>query len=285
MLRILINPSTYKIFDFQEKQNPFLSTCEIDNTEANKSHKKLAQTLTNSIVYKVKTSHDNPIPDIVFVANGGLSLPRLPEKVMILPNMKYAQRKNELPFLKAILDDQKIKSVFYPADAVFEGQAEAKWFFGGKLLIIGYGYRATKSSVKILSQILNNVYNYYEVTPPKVVGIEIKDPKFFHLDAAMLEFDDKVIVQRRAFSTATIKVLESLLGHENVFVLDTIDDFYLNAIIDNSYLITHKLEISELQPYLERVTGRKVLSIDASEFEKSGGSIRCMVLDIHPILI
>lgn len=282
MRRILINPSTYRILDFQEKQNPFVSKSQvIHHSKAEKSHEKLAAALHSTAVYKIVEDPTNPVPDIVFAANGGLSLPRLPEKVLILPNMKYPQRNAELPYLKAIADSQKIKTVFFPPTAVFEGQAEAKWFFGGKLLLCGYGFRATKHSFTVLTQLLNNIYTYYGVTPPKVVAIPIKDPKFFHLDAAMLEYDDKVIVHRRAFSPSTLQVLKDTFGHENVTVLDTDDDFCLNSIVDNKHLITHKLKDASLRPTLERLTGRKVIEIDAAEFEKSGGSVRCMVLDLY----
>jgi hypothetical protein len=33
---------------------------------------------------------------------------------------------------------------------------------------------------------------------------------------------------------------------------------------------------------LEGVTGLRIREVDVSEFEKSGGSVRCMTLDLHP---
>jgi N-dimethylarginine dimethylaminohydrolase len=280
MLRILIGPSTYRILKSMDTQNPFVITHSVNHKAAEKSHALLAKTLANSITYKVTEDPTDPVPDIVFAANGGLSLPRLPEKVMILPNMKYKQRKAELPFLKSICDDLGVKTVYFPSDAVFEGQAEAKWFHSGKLLLCGYGHRATKQSFIILARMLKQIYHYYKVEPPKVVAISIKDPKFFHLDAALLEYDDKVIAHRRAFSPSALAAMQRALGVENVTILDSDDDFCLNSIVDGKQLITHKLKDPVLKPLLERLTGRKVLEIDASEFEKAGGSNRCMVLDI-----
>jgi N-dimethylarginine dimethylaminohydrolase len=195
--------------------------------------------------------------------------------------MKYAQRKAELPYYKSIADNLKLKTIIFPPSHVFEGQAEAKWFFGGKLLLCGHGHRATFQSFKILKELLHNIYGYYGVEPPKVIILPIKDPKFFHLDAAMAEYDNKVIVQKRAFSSSSLAMLRHALGAENVTVLDTDDDFCLNAIITKKHFITHKLTNHELKPFFEHLTGRKVIQIDASEFEKSGGSLRCMVLDIY----
>jgi N-dimethylarginine dimethylaminohydrolase len=36
-----------------------------------------------------------------------------------------------------------------------------------------------------------------------------------------------------------------------------------------------------LKQKIEKITGRHIKMIDASEFEQSGGSVRCMVLDIR----
>jgi hypothetical protein len=37
-----------------------------------------------------------------------------------------------------------------------------------------------------------------------------------------------------------------------------------------------------MKPTLEEITGLRIKELDMSEFEKSGGSVRCLVLDIHP---
>ena len=64
-------------------------------------------------------------------------------------------------------------------------------------------------------------------------------------------------------------------------MIDTSDSFCLNAVVEGSYVITHKLSDSSLKGRLESLTNRKVKEVDTSEFEKSGGSVRCMTLDIH----
>jgi len=66
---------------------------------------------------------------------------------------------------------------------------------------------------------------------------------------------------------------------DDVYVIDTDDSFCLNAVIDGNNLITHKLS-KDLKRELENITGRKIHMVDTSEFEKSGGSVRCMTLDV-----
>ena len=50
-------------------------------------------------------------------------------------------------------------------------------------------------------------------------------------------------------------------------------------MVDGNNLITHKLT-NDLKKELEEITGKHIKMVDTSEFEKSGGSVRCMTLDI-----
>jgi N-dimethylarginine dimethylaminohydrolase len=58
----------------------------------------------------------------------------------------------------------------------------------------------------------------------------------------------------------------------------------LNAVHDGPNLITHKLTDPSLKERLESITGLKVKQIDTTQFEKSGGSVRCMTLTLHPTI-
>lgn len=283
MKRLLICPYSYELNDYQIGQNPFLKPhTRVDKVAAYKSHAELATTLKNSVFYHVHPPPAASVPDLVFVANGGLSLRGLPEAIVLLPSMKYPQRQREIGFLKSVFDDLRIKTVPFPSNHVFEGQAEAKWLHGGKLLICGAGVRATHESYKVLDTILTRVYEAYGLSPPKLLVLSIVRDEFFHLDSACFEFDDsKMVIQKRAFSPESVRDLKKALGDENVFVIDTPDPFEFNAIVDGPMLITHKLVDAGLKNQLETITGRTVKMIDTSQFEISGGSVRCLVMDIY----
>jgi N-dimethylarginine dimethylaminohydrolase len=62
-------------------------------------------------------------------------------------------------------------------------------------------------------------------------------------------------------------------------VIDTHDSFCLNAVVDGPNLITHVLT-KPLKTELEKITNKNIIMVDTSEFEKSGGSVRCMTFDI-----
>jgi N-dimethylarginine dimethylaminohydrolase len=282
MLRIHIKPTTFDIFPFQDGQNKYIDhTVHINKKKALEQHRNLVKSFNNSITYTIEDPVDL-LTDIVFTANGGLCLPRLPKPIVVLPYMKYQQRKDELKYLEEIYKNIHLQTVPFPGSqaAPFEGQAELKWFYGGTKAICGYGHRSTKKTFEIINTLLKKIYKSHKLEPPELLVLKIERPDYYHLDVAMLEFDDKkCIVHKRAFSEASVKKIRAFLGEENVTVIDTTDSFCLNSVVDGDKLITHMLK-APLKSQLEKITNKKIHMVDTSEFEKSGGSVRCMTLDI-----
>lgn len=288
MIRVCIEPNTFEITSMQDKQNPYIDiNHSVFGSEVAKEHANLVKHYGKSvIVYKVLT-HVH-LPDVVFVANGGLSLPRLPEPMIILPLMKYSQRKRELPFLKKMYEDLGVETLEFPGPVPFEGQAEIKWFQGGRLAVAGYGHRSTKKTFEVLDKLFQKIYAKAKRTPPKILALPLESDDYYHLDVAMLEFSklgigqtDECIVHKRAFSEKSIGLLQDFLGPKNVHVLDTKDSFCLNSVVDGKNLITHKITDPKAKEAIASITGLKIREVNTQEFEKSGGSVRCMTLDIH----
>jgi N-dimethylarginine dimethylaminohydrolase len=216
------------------------------------------------------------LPDLVFTANAGLHLPRLPNTTLLLSNMKHVSRAKEIPVVEQYLNQLGLETVRFPKKETFEGQGEAKWFYEGKLLVVGYGYRSTKATVPLLQRVLNRIYRARDVVPPKVVGIELASPEMYHLDIAMSAYSQTACVAHpHAFKHP--KELEKWV---QVNWLITDDPFALNMKVLKDRVVTHKLLHKKDKKWLEKVTQRSVIEVDVSEFEKSGGSIRCMLLDL-----
>lgn len=274
-MRLLIKPTTFEILPSQKGQNPYVEPRAKIN-KAFAQHSALVENVKDAVVYEIE---GNPVlTDLVFVANGGFRLWGIP--FVILPRMKFQQRKDELPYLKGIFQDIGINTIDFPSSEPFEGQAEAKWFHQGKLLVCGYGHRSTKKSFKVLGEMFTTIYEANGVTPPRLLVLPLESADYYHLDVAMLEFgDDSCIVHKRAFSPASIKKLKAALGASKVHVIDTEDTFCLNAVVQGEELLTHVLK-DGLRKQLEDITGLKVVQNDTSAFEKSGGSVRCMILDL-----
>jgi N-dimethylarginine dimethylaminohydrolase len=282
MLRILIRPTTFTILPMQDKQNPYIDIhYDVQKSKVLHQHTQVERSFQNTISYTIPTSTNTMgLPDIVFTANAGLCLPRLPTPTILLPNMKYPQRKEELPYLTRIYKELGLHMIPFPGDEPFEGQAELKWFHGGTKAVCGYGHRSTKKSFQFAKKLFDELYTKNHLSPPELLVLPLASDQYYHLDVAMLEFSDTdCIVHKRAFSNKSIAKLKAFLGAQHVQVIDTEDSFCLNAVVDGPYLITHQLEPS-LKKELEQRTGKTIRMADTSEFERSGGSVRCMTLDI-----
>jgi len=281
MLRVCIEPTTFDIFNFQDKQNAYIDIeHQVNHKKVMSQHRNLQNAFSNIVKYTVDDVQEK-LPDIVFIANGGLSLPRIP-RTILLPSMKYKQRRDELPHLMKIYEDLGLTMIPFPRTdgAPFEGQAELKWFHGGTKAICGYGFRSTKKTFAVLNTFLNSLYTSHGLTPPELLTVRLASPDYYHLDVAMLEFNDtKCVIHKKAFTAGGIEAIEKFLGKSNVHVIDVADSFCLNGVVDGKNLITHTLS-AKVEKLLEGITGKHVQQVDTSEFEKSGGSVRCMTLDL-----
>jgi N-dimethylarginine dimethylaminohydrolase len=283
-VRLMIDdPYTYEILPMQKGQNPYIDVtyqAAHNETKITTQYHRVLAAFREILLGPLppRTVH---LPDIVFVANGGLSLPRLGRPLVVLPNMKYPQRKAELPSLREMFRILGIPTVEYPGHEPFEGQAELKWFAGGRKCIGGYGHRATKAAFAELAAFFEKVYG--KENAPEMLLVKLISPRYYHLDVGMMENDDtKCMIHRGAVSKSSLaKICQFLGGEQNVCVVDTEDDFCLNAVIEGDRVITHKLTDPKMKKMIEDWTGRKVVECPTTEFERSGGSVRCMTLDIH----
>jgi len=282
MHRILIQPTTFEILDMQHGQNPYIDIHHpLHAAKVKKQHERLVSVLQEPIVWRLPKGIKTPLPDIVVTANGGLFLPRLGCRgpIVLLPNMTYKQRQAELPYLAAMFAKFGIRTMDYPGKEPFEGQAELKWFDGGRKAVCGYGHRSTRRTFQELNELFKEIYGPRDA--PKLLVLPLASADYYHLDVAMCEYDDtKCFVHKRALTPAGHRKLRDFLGAKNVTVIDTADSFCLNAIIDGPNMITHKLTDPSLKPLFEAKTGRRVIEVPTTEFEESGGSVRCMTLDI-----
>jgi len=286
---VCIAPSTFEILSMQDKQNPYIDVKHyVDKAKVARQHKALVKALKDTLHNKEAMADwllpraTTKLPDIVFVANGGLSLPRLQHPLILLPSMKFLQRQAELPFLKEMYGALGLPTVEWPkgSTAVFEGQAELKWFFGGNLAVCGPGFRSSRASFKILDDIFEYVYGIHGLDPPRLLITPLISDDYYHLDVAMLEVDDSTcIVHRKSMSPASVAKMRA--SGLTVHVIDTKDTFCLNAVISNGTLITHRLTEEGLAAKLKNLSGcQRLVEVDTSEFEKSGGSVRCMTLTV-----
>jgi len=267
---LLFEPSGYKN---AKVLNKLTSSEPVDAMRASAQHAALRRAL-RSPAFPAPSTPD--LPDLVYSANAGLFLPRLPEPVVLVSKMAHAERARESPHVREVLKNIGVVPVDYTGAAPWEGQGECIWFLGGRLLVLGYGYRSTAATVPRLRAVLHRVYASYGVEPPAVLGLRLTSPKVYHLDIAMCKFGEtKGLLRRGAVEGRHLRALERY--GVTVTELDLSDPFALNMIVLGRTAVTHRhvdpRDREALRPFFSQL-----VEVDVSEFEKGGGSVQCLAL-------
>ena len=121
-MHLCINPSTFEILPIQDGQNPYVDVIyKVDKKTVKAQHKGLLKSLrsTGAPVAEYRLTTHPTLPDLVFVANGGLALPRLQGPLVLLPSMKFPQRQAELPYLIEMYKELGIPTIPFPTKDVF----------------------------------------------------------------------------------------------------------------------------------------------------------------------
>jgi N-dimethylarginine dimethylaminohydrolase len=271
MTYFLVSPNHFAVEPNMLTENPYMES-DVDLNKAKEQHKELCNVLKTKPL-----TIDAPLPDVVFAANAGLSLPRLPTPTIVLSRFKYPVRQQETKHLKKAFRSIGYDTVDFPGPCIFEGQGECIWFYGGKLLVFGYGYRSSVESVGVLRKLLEKIYRRQGVEPPMVLGVELSSPYFYHLDLAALKTSEASCVCHAGCFTDD-KALREVV---DVTPWRTDDPFLLNTLVTPRRVVTHRLKNAKDRRFLSAHFPKHTLvEVDSSEFQKSGGSIQCMVLSL-----
>lgn len=255
-------------FKIVKKQN-VLFHGTVDYEKAQRQHAEVVKALGAMNI------PSSGLPDEVFAANTALPLPMLPP-TFIMANFKYAQRKEESDNLAPYLS--KIgKVIQWPYKSVLEGQGETKMFYGGKIIVVGYGFRSSKQTVSDLQEILNKIYKRHGLDPPVVLGVKLLDARYYHMDvAAHAISSNECLIHTGAISDQDIQKMED--HGIRCIVRSFGDPLALNCVMVKDKHYTHVLTAKARA--VMKSLGLKMVELDVSEFEKSGGSVRCMILEL-----
>jgi N-dimethylarginine dimethylaminohydrolase len=204
------------------------------------------------------------LPDLVFTANAGLVYGNR----FVPSRFRHVERAGEEPIFRAWFAEHGFELVDLPEGCAFEGAGDA--LFCGENLFAGYHYRSDIRSHRMLSERLG----------VPVLSLELVDPRFYHLDTCFCPLDgESAIYYPGAFDDYGRRVLQERIPHPigiddedaalfgaNAVVLGR--DVFLNAGCDTLY---RQLEERGFQPH----------AVELGEFLKSGGSAKCLTLDLQ----
>jgi N-dimethylarginine dimethylaminohydrolase len=254
-------------FDIDYVINPWMDLANrVDKLKAEDQWACLVSILEN---LDVQISYIDPEPglaDMTFSGDAGLVRGRK----FVVSNFRHPQRQPESLRYEAWMRKEGYEIFRIPQGIHFEGLGDILYW--GDSILFGYGPRSDQRAVDHLKAMFPDL---------RVLGnLHIQDPAFFHLALAACLIDQETILYYpEAFMEVSRKFIET--RYPNAIRVSSQDakDYF----ICNNISIDHKLLMDNCSPSIERQlekAGFQVVKCNMSEFKKSGGSLRCLVLNL-----
>ncbi|AYY14674.1 hypothetical protein EF847_20240 [Actinobacteria bacterium YIM 96077] len=258
----LMCPPTW--FDVTYAINPWMDpTRPVDRDRAIAQWTALRETYER-LGHRVDVLEPQPeLPDMVFTANGALVI----GDQALGARFREPVREAEAPAHRRWLRDHGIH-VHVPHE-VNEGEGDFAWT--GRHVLAGSGFRTSSRSHDELAELFDL----------PVVSLELVDPRFYHLDTALLVLDEQTIAYYpAAFSEESQRTLATYYPdavhatEHDAMVLG------LNGTSDGRHVVM----AAQADSLAARISdaGFMPISVDVSELLKAGGGVKCATLELHP---
>lgn len=233
-----------------------------DKQLAWKQWELLYRTLTEQIGIPVRLIEQaSEAPDMVFTANAGLPLPC---KQIVLSRFRHPERQVEEPYFEQWFREQGYTVHLMPHDCAFEGEGDA--FVIDGLIVAGYLKRTDIGAHRYLSRL----------TGWEVLSLELVDDRWYHLDTCFLPLGERLVAYYpEAFDWYARRVIEQHFETIPVSPEEALKFACNSVVIGKNVVMPAGCPI--LRFYLEE-RGYTVYEVPMSEFIKSGGACKCLVL-------
>lgn len=203
-------------------------------------------------------------PDLVFTANAGLARGRL----FIPSRFRYPERRAEEAVFRAFFRARGYTIAKLPEGCFFEGEGDS--LAVGERIFLGYRFRSEIRAHLALAGILK----------AEVISLELADRRFYHLDTCFLPLDEKtVLYYPSAFDAYGRRVIRALIADPLAVTRAEALKFVCNGIaMGRDVVLNEGLRATTRRALVRR--GFRLHELDLSEFHKSGGSAKCLVLRV-----
>jgi N-dimethylarginine dimethylaminohydrolase len=260
---VLMCPPSY--FDVEYEINPWMH-CDnpVQKADAAAQWQALHDIYTRGIGWVV---HLMPpvahLPDLVFTANGGLVI----GGQVVLPQFRHPERQGEQLHFAAWFRDHGFPQAVTPRHD-FEGEGDA--LLWNDVLFAGYPWRSDKQSHAALAR-------QFAV---EVVSLQLIDARFYHLDTAFTVVDERTVaLYAPAFTAESVEAVRKRVPNVILATSDDAEAYGLNAMSDGKHIVLSDRAHGLIQTYRER--GLTVWPTPIGEFQKSGGGVKCLSLEIR----
>lgn len=208
------------------------------------------------------------LPDMVFTANAGLVL----DGTAWLSRFRFPERQPEEAGFARFFEGLAGVDRVVVAEHVHEGQGD--FLRVGRTLLAASGFRTSRRAHGEAERLFAGGPSIDEV-----VALRLVDPRWYHLDTAVLVVDEQTIAYHRAAFDGPSR--ERLLERWPDAIVADLDDALmlgLNGVSDGRHVVLPAAARRLHAQVAER--GFEVVPVDVSEFLAAGGAVRCMTLDL-----
>ncbi|MFE1547229.1 dimethylargininase [Streptomyces sp. NPDC058718] len=211
---------------------------------------------------------DPALPDMVFAANGATVV----DGRVLGAKFAYPERAEE-----AAAHLSWFRRNGWPADAVrlpeHVNEGEGDFAVTASWILAGRGFRSSPLSHGEAQEFFGR----------PVIGLELVDPRYYHLDTALCVLDDardEVMYYPAAFSPGSRAVLARLFPDALIATEADAAALGLNAVSDGLHVLLPQAAVGLLEPLRQR--GFEPVGMDLGELLKGGGSVKCCTQELRP---
>ena len=246
----------YAINPWMNPKNP------VNLARAKQQWEQLRETYL-ALGHTVRTIDPEPgLPDMVFAANGGTVI----GGTVLGSRFMHPQRYPE----GAVYMNWFRRSGYQVFDPLHVNEGEGDIVFAGRAIIAGYGLRSDEESGREAAALFGL----------PVISVRLVDPRFYHLDTALIVLDENTAAYyRAAFDEAGQAALAAHFG-ELIEAKDADAEVLgLNGISDGQNVVLP----AQAEGLAREIgaAGFTVVPVDMSEFKKAGGGPKCCTLELR----
>ncbi|MFB7510987.1 dimethylargininase [Streptomyces broussonetiae] len=203
------------------------------------------------------------LPDMVYAANGATVV----DGKVLGARFRNAERAAEGP---AYLEWFRSHGFGETHDPEHINEGEGDFLVTGSWILAGRGFRSTAEGHREAQEFFGR----------PVIGLELTDPRYYHLDTALAVLDgDEIMYNPEAFTPGSREVLRRLFPDALLVGPEDAGVFGLNAVSDGRHVVLPEAAQNLSGRLRER--GFEPLGLDLSELLKGGGSVKCCTLEIR----
>ncbi|MEV7776962.1 dimethylargininase [Kitasatospora sp. NPDC088351] len=204
------------------------------------------------------------LPDMVYAANGATVI----DGKVLGARFRNPERAAEGP---AYLDWFRDRGFTETRDPRHVNEGAGDFLATDSWILAGHGFRSSPESHREAQEFFGR----------PVLGLELTDPRYYHLDTALAVLDgDEIMYNPAAFSPAARALLDRTFPDALLATPEDAAVFGLNAFSDG-----RDVYLPEPAHHLAarlRARGFRPRPVDLSELLKGGGSIKCCTLELRP---